>query len=88
MIVGLRTLSSLARSLWAFLRRLFSKGPTLADDAVRDERDARCAACRHFVAQSGQCNLCTCYISLKTLLASQWCPDGRWHPQTRFSTGL
>jgi len=67
---NLRTFS---KALWHFFAR-----PEIAPDSVRRDRAARCAQCPHF--QYGQCQVCTCFVAVKTLLATEKCPDkpARW----------
>ena len=45
------------------------------------ERMGLCENCPHFnVSEDGiaTCDLCLCYLSLKTVFARETCPDGRW----------
>lgn len=75
-------------ALVRFVRALGSAQPALTDSDVALTRLERCEACRHYAVRERQCRLCTCYVDVKTLLASEKCPDKRWGAQTKFSTGL
>lgn len=53
------------------------------DETVKARRDI-CRACEHAEMRRGklrllsQCDACGCFISAKTSLASERCPDARW----------
>lgn len=87
MIFTRHTIPNAARAFLRFLRSLFAKDePVFATAEVMTARIDRCLACPHAV--HGQCGLCTCVISLKTLVASESCPIAKWAAQTSNSTGL
>jgi hypothetical protein len=88
MIFTRHTIPNGSRALAQLVRTLFSAQPALADSDVALTRLERCEACRHYAARERQCRLCTCYVDVKTLLASEKCPDKRWGVQTKFSNGL
>ena len=67
---------------------LMSGNPIFVPEEVADERLHECErrkmAC--FDAETGQCKLCSCYVAVKTILATEKCPLGhwqRWFPWTR-----
>lgn len=37
-----------------------------------------CAGCDDFNWTSRQCNVCTCFVDLKTMLSTERCPRGLW----------
>lgn len=83
------TVPNALRALAAFVRALFQRQhPALADSAVTSARLERCEACCYFDTAHRQCRLCTCFVDVKTLLATESCPGYRWHPQTKFNNGL
>lgn len=51
-------------------------GDLLVDKSKRKERLAACNSCDHLKGR--QCELCTCFVSLKTKLSQESCPAGRW----------
>ena len=63
-------------------------GIDAAEQAVVDARTKLCLDCPHNVAPvmgrlSGiaglrQCDICSCLIKAKVLLASEKCPEGKW----------
>lgn len=61
---------------------------TLADKDVVTERVRRCEGCWRFEPRSRQCLSCTCFVDIKTLLATESCPEAHWRTQTLFSSGL
>jgi len=42
------------------------------------ERLAICYECESFVPETEQCAVCTCWVNLKTKLASEQCPKRKW----------
>ena len=86
MIFRRSTVPNAFKAAKRFIQALFSQNPVIATGDVIDSRDALCAPCVYNA--SGQCTHCTCLISLKTLMATESCPIGRWGKQTGFSTGL
>lgn len=70
------------RSLWGAFkrqvkRRLNKSGPFLADALERDKRLDICKACPQMEA-NGQCRVCTCFVSLKTMIRDEYCPKNYW----------
>jgi hypothetical protein len=91
MLFTRRSIPTAARAFARFFLSLFANDKyTLSTPRVRDVRAARCTFCPHFARESAQCTKCTCVVSLKTLLATERCPDQppRWKEQTKFSSGL
>lgn len=67
--------AAMLRLLWAFITRR----PVLVSPQLCDERSTICRTdCPHYDPDSDQCKLCTCFISFKTMLATERCPVGRW----------
>ncbi len=89
MIFTWHSIPTALRALQRFSRSLFRRDEqSIASPYVRGVRDARCRLCPHYDA--GQCRVCTCVVGLKTLFATEFCPDNppRWRRETRTSTGL
>jgi hypothetical protein len=63
---------SAARSVTRFLR----SGLKTADGAVLEQRLQACAACEHHTGL--RCKVCGCFTNVKTRLAHEVCPAGRW----------
>ena len=61
-----------------FLRALFrfARRPEVAAPHVVNIREARCQLCPFYDA--GQCQVCTCAVSVKVILATESCPAGKW----------
>ena len=47
--------------------------PRVVPDAVKLARLDACLACEY--EKAGRCQLCTCYLAIKTALAAESCPD-------------
>lgn len=86
MIFTRHTIPNALAAIGRALLRVFSRDPVMADAFVGEIRRARCQFCPANV--EGQCVDCTCLIDLKTLVASEECPRGRWRRQTRFNPGI
>jgi uncharacterized Fe-S cluster-containing MiaB family protein len=86
MIFTRHTIPNALKAAARAVKTLFSKDPVLATPGIQMIREMRCQGCNHEL--DGQCTLCTCVVSLKTMLATESCPIGRWKKQTRFSNGL
>ncbi len=64
----------------------FFKRPELAPKSVQDKRYERCRTCPQ--NDSGQCQICSCYIPIKIMLATEKCPAkkplwGEYHSRRR-----
>lgn len=45
---------------------------------TRKEKLIICVGCKDFLLNSHKCNVCGCYIPLKTLIPLSKCPLGKW----------
>ena len=52
--------------------------PTVAPRAVAAERMAVCESCARYRADTKQCEICLCYMPLKTAAANVRCPLDKW----------
>ena len=80
-----------ANAFWALVRLVqatFSRQPVIARSAVQEIRMVRCLQCPLYDVGSEQCIRCTCFVAVKTMLATESCPIGKWGKVTRFSSGL
>jgi len=68
---------SFAASLLDTASRLLAD-PTVAPRAVAAERLAICEECDHYLKNSGQCDICQCYMKLKTTMSNMRCPLDKW----------
>ena len=86
MKITLQTVPNLVRAILKAVRRFLNHDAVIASSDVIHEREDRCRKCPNF--DDHQCSICTCYVGLKVMIASEGCPIGRWRPQTRLRTGL
>jgi hypothetical protein len=68
---------SFAASIKDTAKRLL-EDPTVAPRAVAAERLTICEGCDHYIAESGQCDICLCYMKLKCAMANMKCPLDKW----------
>ena len=52
--------------------------PTVAPRAIAAERLAVCESCDRYRADTKQCEICLCYMPLKTAAANMRCPIDLW----------
>ena len=87
MIFNRHSIPNLFAAVRRSVRSLFVReAMVLATEPVVRERTERCYGCPHRIGN--QCQLCTCVIGLKALMAPESCPAGRWGAQTHRTTGL
>jgi hypothetical protein len=73
---------SFAASIRDTAKRLL-EDPTVAPRAVAAERLSICEGCDRYRAETGQCEICLCYMKLKTTMANMRCPIDKWTEWTR-----
>ena len=76
MIFKARTVPTAFKALWHSFLYLIHGKPVLAPAPIVRARRFDCFLCPH--REQDQCILCTCYISVKTSLSAEACPDDRW----------
>lgn len=50
----------------------------LAPPMLVDSRIAVCERCPNFIFDSRQCDLCDCFVDVKTMLRAESCPLDKW----------
>ena len=68
---------SFAASIKDTAKRLL-EDPTVAPRAVHLERMGVCEACDRYNEDSGTCEICGCFMKLKTTMANLRCPIDKW----------
>ena len=68
---------SFAASIKDTAKRLL-EDPSIAPRAVAADRLAICEGCDHYIQDSGQCDICLCYMKLKCAMANMRCPLDKW----------
>ena len=68
---------SFAASIKDTARRLL-EDPTVAPRSVHNERMEICKQCDRYQEQSQTCEICGCYLPLKTTMANMKCPVDKW----------
>lgn len=72
MIIGWRSIPYAARALARKCWRIITRQPLFTDEAEQEARRAVCRSCeRH---SGGQCEICTCFVELKTMWVDEFCP--------------
>lgn len=76
MILSWRSPFRLMRAIWHAAVFLWHGMPVIAPPPIVAHRLKICGKC---MFKDGKfCRKCTCLIDVKTLMASERCPDGRW----------
>jgi len=52
--------------------------PPLAEGVLAEERLKVCSECPHLKKLARQCDLCGCFLDLKTKLLEASCPINKW----------
>jgi hypothetical protein len=60
-------------ALFRFFRR-----PEFVSEEEFQTRQLVCGGCPHYDRVYGQCEECSCFISVKARLGSEKCPLGKW----------
>jgi hypothetical protein len=68
---------SFAASIRDTAKRLL-EDPSIAPRRVASLRMEVCEGCDHYIQDSGQCDICLCYMKLKTTMANMKCPLDKW----------
>ena len=74
-----------------FIRSMFRHGwanvrgyHVIASPGVQEYRFKQCRKCEH--NDEGQCQLCSCLVLAKTIMAMETCPDRRWSAEWKKRT--
>lgn len=67
-----------ATNAGASLVRNAATGFAKAPEDVRVARLAACESCPSLRASDCRCSACSCFVDLKTTLAAEACPEGKW----------
>ena len=73
---------SFAASVRDTAKRLL-EDPSMAPRRVAMMRLEVCEGCDHYLKESGQCDICLCYMKLTTTMANLKCPIDKWTEWTR-----
>ncbi len=73
---------SFAASIKDTAKRLL-EDPTVAPRAVHNERMEICQQCDRYREGAQTCEICGCYMPLKTTMANMRCPIDKWTEWTR-----
>lgn len=53
-----------------------------SDKKEQEMRYQICKSCEEYIESTDQCNVCMCFMSLKTRLKNSSCPKGKWGNNT------
>ena len=72
------SLKTALKSAKKLIISLFRKETILAEEETVEFRRRVCKVCPFYSESLGQCKVCTCFVSAKTLLSTETCPKGFW----------
>jgi hypothetical protein len=76
MIIKWKTPFTAFMAVWRLIWANLKNDNVLLDNRTIDRRIGACETC--FYYENEQCALCTCYVNVKAILATEDCPIGRW----------
>jgi hypothetical protein len=50
-----------------------------AKDEIKQKRLDICKSCEEFIKLTAQCDVCGCFMKVKTMIKSAKCPKGKWN---------
>lgn len=59
-----------------FVSDIFSKDKIILE--MSNRRKALCRDCEYHNKILNQCNVCGCFVNLKTKVVNEKCPKGKW----------
>lgn len=65
-------------ALWRAVRAYFRKEEVFVTQEVADNRMQVCLECPERDPDLNQCKRCSCFLALKTEMATEKCPLGKW----------
>ena len=71
-----------AQSFFSSMYNHMATGFQSVDKAIKKQRLSICKECEHFSEKNSKCNLCGCFLKIKTSWASEECPIGLWKAVT------
>lgn len=69
-------MKNLTLSVANVVKQALRTGKIMASEATITKRVNICNSCRHF--DKGRCNVCGCFLSVKTGLSAEKCPIKKW----------
>lgn len=73
-------LKKAAFALTKIFRKIFAREPFLVTREEAALRVQLCKQCPHYLPNSHQCALCSCFIPAKASLGTETCPADNWPP--------
>jgi len=66
------------KSITKAVKSFVSGGEVSASDKEREKRMKACLSCAWYISDNKRCAKCGCVVPLKTYLAEEKCPVGKW----------
>lgn len=77
------SIAQMAKSFFKSAAVFVAAGMPRASVEEIEQRLSTCNACPSFDKDGyggmGKCNVCGCNMEVKSVMATEACPDGRWH---------
>ena len=75
---GLQMAKNLSSSILNATKALTKGEKIRSSKGEAAERMKICAGCEHYIKEENRCNLCGCFLNVKTKVATERCPVGKW----------
>jgi hypothetical protein len=75
---NMQMIKSLSSSLKNVSKALIKGEKVRLSKGEAEERMKICASCEEYIKEENRCNLCGCYMRVKTRIATEKCPIGKW----------
>lgn len=67
-----------AKAVARVAKAVVQRTPVAVSQQTVDLRTKICRGCSFYNPALDQCNVCTCFISVKAQLSTEKCPKGKW----------
>jgi hypothetical protein len=75
---GYKVVKNGLKSLFIAAKNAVTGKDQYVSEEIQKERQNICNRCPKRVAALNQCGVCKCFLSLKTTLKQESCPEGKW----------
>jgi hypothetical protein len=69
---------SLSKTISNTASAITNKEKIISDKLEANRRLQLCNACPNLIKESGRCDICGCFVSLKVKIAHEECPIEKW----------
>lgn len=86
------SIAQMAKSFFKSAAVFVAAGMPRASVEQIEQRLGTCRACEHYDPEAyaglGRCNVCGCNMEVKSVMATEACPKGKWHAVVEKNEGV